>query len=105
MKKSWLGFVGLVPVVILACSSPSKQEFSGPDLARRLGCLACHGLEGSVATGASYLDGIGGRLSRLELEESLTHPRRRRPGVKMPSYAYVRPGELEALMRYLESLK
>ncbi|MBM4295173.1 MAG: c-type cytochrome [Deltaproteobacteria bacterium] len=105
LKKSWLGFVGPALAVILACSSPSEQEFSGPELIGRLGCLACHGLGGSAAAGGFYLDGIGSRLSRPALKESLTHPRRRRPGVKMPSYAYVRPGELEELVGYLERLK
>jgi cytochrome c2 len=104
-KISRLGFAGLVSLVMLACGSPSQPEFSGPELVRRLECLACHGLGGSVAAGGSYLDGIGSRLSRPELKESLTHPRRRQPGIKMPSYAYMRPEELETLVGYLESLK
>ncbi|MBM4273920.1 MAG: cytochrome c [Deltaproteobacteria bacterium] len=105
MKRFWLGFFGLLSIAIVDCSPPSKPEFSGPELVRRLGCLACHGLGDSVPQGASWLDGKGSKLTRQELEVSLTHPRRRHPGAKMPSYAYVRQGELEALVRYLESLK
>lgn len=106
VKKVYrLGLAALVLVFIPACGSPPPKEFSGAELVQRLGCLACHGLADSAAAGASYLDGIGSRLSREELTESLTHPRRRKPRVKMPSYAYVRPGEIEALVAYLERLK
>ena len=87
--------------LIAACTSAPPPEISGPDLARRLGCLACHALNGAGGAAASRLDGVGDRLTPAELQETLAQPRRRHPGAKMPSYAYVRPGEMQALVDFL----
>ncbi len=80
-------------------------DISGPDLAGRLGCFACHALHGQGGKNASPLDHIGSRLTPGDLKIALTHPRRRLPGAKMPNYDYLRPEELQALLRYLRSLR
>ncbi len=81
------------------------QEPRIPDLARRLGCFACHSLQGQGGNLATALDGIGARLSPQKLQIALTYPRQLHPLAKMPSYAYLPPAEQEALVKYLESLK
>jgi cbb3-type cytochrome oxidase cytochrome c subunit len=53
----------------------------------------------------SPLDFIGARLSPEDLQIVLTHPRRRHPQAKMPSYAHLRPWEMEAMVEYLTGLK
>jgi cbb3-type cytochrome oxidase cytochrome c subunit len=90
----------------LACSlaSAAARESSGADLARRLGCFACHSLNGRGAAAASRLDGIGGRLSPAELQMALTYPRRLHPGAKMPSYAYLPLDEIHALIEFLQGM-
>jgi cbb3-type cytochrome oxidase cytochrome c subunit len=82
--------------------APLGQQVSdaGPDLARRLGCFACH----RKAPGhlASSLDGSGARLTREHLQVVLLQPRQLYPGAKMPSYAYLPEGERRALLDFLE---
>lgn len=76
-----------------------------PDLARRLGCFACHALNGEGGNLAAPLDGIGARLSREQLQIALTYQRQLHPGAKMPSYAYLPPAEQEVLVKFMEGLK
>ena len=89
----------------LACSVGPARQPPGAELASRLGCFACHALNGRGGKLAAPLDGLGRRLSRPDLEVMLTFPRRLHPGAKMPSYAYLPPPEREALADYLQSLK
>ena len=76
-----------------------------PNLANRLGCFACHALQGKGGNLGVALDGIGARLSPQKLQIALTYPRQLHPGAKMPSYAYLPLQEQEALVHYLESLR
>jgi len=76
-----------------------------PDLARRLGCFACHALKGEGGNLAAALDGVGTRLSPQQLQIALTYPRQLHPGAKMPSYAYLPPSEQEALVKFMEGLR
>ncbi len=89
----------------LACglSAVSAQEAAAPELARRLGCFACHGDAGDHR--AASLNGIGARLSREQLQVALTYPRQLHPGAMMPSYAYLPEGERRALLDFLATLK
>jgi hypothetical protein len=112
--KLWPGLLaGLGLSLALACGPGPPREISGPDLARRLGCFACHVLNGQGGrqegpqgeNRAPSLDGIGARLSLRELETSLSHPRRRHPGARMPSYDYLRPQEKQALLDFLGGLR
>jgi mono/diheme cytochrome c family protein len=99
--------LGLALGAVLACSwvAAPAPETPGADLARRLGCLACHAPAGSPPGPAIPLAGVGARLTPTQLRLALTLPRRLHPRAKMPSYAYLPPPEQEALVRYLESLK
>lgn len=100
-----IGPAGLGLALAGALAASPAPEVSGPELARRLGCWACHSLQGRGGQRASPLDFIGARLSPEELQEVLTHPRSRRPRAKMPSYAHLRPWEMQALVDYLKSLE
>ena len=88
-----------------ACAPGPARKLSGPELARRLECFACHSLRGQGGKEAAPLDGVGARLSLEELQTSLNHPRRRHPGARMPSYAYLPLQEEQALLAYLADLK
>jgi mono/diheme cytochrome c family protein len=79
------------------------QEAVAPDLARRLGCFACHG-EGRGYR-AQSLEGVGARLPREQLQVVLSQPRKLHPGAKMPSYAYLPAEERQALVDFLSNLK
>jgi mono/diheme cytochrome c family protein len=97
--------MGLALAVLLAGAGSRAQGLQGPELARRLGCLACHALKGSGGKLAAPLDGVGTRLTAAELATAIAYPRQRRPGAKMPSYAYLPPAEQAALVAFLQSLK
>lgn len=79
------------------------KELEAADLARRLGCFACHG-EGPGYRARS-LEGVGARLPREQLQIILTQPRRLYPGAKMPSYAYLPEGERQELLDFLTNRK
>ena len=89
----------------LSCgtSLAPAQESSAADLARRLGCFACHG-EGRGYR-AQSLEGVGNRLPRQQLQVVLSQPRKLYPGGKMPSYAYLPAAERRALLDFLANLK
>lgn len=95
----------LALILFLLLAAAPAPEVSGPELARRLGCWACHFLPGQGEQKGSSLDNIGARLSPEDLHAVLTHPRSRLPQAKMPSYAHLRPWEMLALVDYLTSLK
>jgi mono/diheme cytochrome c family protein len=99
--------MGLALALLLVCpgSRAQAQGSQGAELAGRLGCLACHALSGSGGKLAAALDGVGTRLSAAELAVAVAHPRQRRPGAKMPSYAYLPPAERAALVEFLQTLK
>jgi hypothetical protein len=99
--------LAVLPALLLtgSLSWGQAQKRRIPDLARRLGCFACHALNGGGGNLAAPLDGVGTRLSPQKLQIALTYPRQLHPGAKMPSYAYLPPAEQEALVNYMESLR
>ena len=103
---AWLGGLAFGLVVWLGTAplaSLCAQGAPAPDLARRLGCFACHAA--GPGHPAASLDGVGSRLSREQLQVALTQPRRLHPGAKMPSYAYLPEAERQELLNFLASLK
>jgi hypothetical protein len=99
--------MGLALACLLACSGSraQTQEPQSPELAGRLGCLACHSLKGQGGQLAAPLDGVGGRLTTRDLGIAVAYPRQRLPRAKMPSYAYLPRLEQEAVVKFLETLK
>lgn len=91
--------------LLAACTLAPAQEPWAPDLARRLGCFACHSLAGRGGKTAAPLDRAAARLAPAQLQTILTHPRQLHAGAKMPSYAYLPAGERQALVDFLQSLK
>jgi mono/diheme cytochrome c family protein len=91
------------------CSSLSSTDQSGTAsgfiLYHSLACHGCHSLNGQGEKEGPDLAGIGNRLSRQELEVKLTEPLHRQSYSRMPSFAFVRPQELQDLVNFLQSLK
>ncbi len=92
--------VALIWALVPALASP---EPTAADLARRLGCFACHG--GGPGHQAKSLAGVGARLSREQLAVVLKQPRRLYPGAKMPSYEYLPDAERQALVDFLANFQ
>ena len=100
--------MGLALAFLVAAGPGGQAQAQGPqgaELAGRLGCLACHGLNKSGPKPATAFDGIGARLTAAELALSIAYPRRRHPRARMPSYAYLPPAEQAALVEFLQSLR
>jgi mono/diheme cytochrome c family protein len=95
--------LGLYLAGCLSAAPIFAGEAAAPDLARRLGCFACHAA--GPGKPAAPLDGVGSRLSREQLQVALTQPRQLHPGVKMPSYAYLPDAERQLLLDFLADLK
>jgi mono/diheme cytochrome c family protein len=91
-------WLGAAPLFALFAQGPPTS-----DLARRLGCFACH-VSGPGHL-AAPLDGVGSRLSREQLQVALTQPRRLHAGARMPGYAYLPTAERQALLDFLSNLK
>jgi mono/diheme cytochrome c family protein len=102
-QEMWLAGLGLTLLFTLAAAP--TPEISAPELAQRLGCWACHSLPGKGGPKTTPLDQVGTRLGPEDLRTVLTHPRSRHPHAKMPSYAHLRPREMQALVNYLSGLK
>ena len=101
-----IGALAVAAVGLLtACTWAAAQEPWAPDLARRLGCFACHSLGGRGGKTAAPLDRVTTRLAPAQLQTILTHPRKVHPGAKMPSYAYLPAEERQALADFLQNLK
>jgi mono/diheme cytochrome c family protein len=99
--------MGLALAVLLVCpgSRAQAQGPQGAELAGRLGCMACHTLNGPGGKLAAPLEGVGARLTAGELAQAIAYPRQRHPGARMPSYAYLPPMEQAALVEFLQTLK
>jgi len=93
-------WVWLFGAVLLMALPAAAREWEGPELAARLNCRACHTWAGAGGTTGPALDGVGTRLSRLQLEARLTQSVSRR----MPSFAFLRPAEWQALLDFLQGL-
>ena len=85
-----------------AAADPSAL---GHDLYQRLSCHGCHTLQGRGGEVGPVLDGVGSRLSLEKLKTQLLTPHQRRTDSRMPSFAFVRPWELQELLDFLQSLK
>ena len=95
------GIIAIIGFILVLGLSPVKaQESSGPDLAKRLGCLGCHSLAGKGGDRGPRWDGIGERLSPEAIKKQIVSPEGR-----MPNFAHLKPEELNALVQYLSGLK
>jgi cbb3-type cytochrome oxidase cytochrome c subunit len=106
--KFWAGLAAGLGLVLAGCWTAAPllaQEAAAQDLARRLGCFACHGQGQGRDYPARPLAGVGGRLTREQLHTALTQPRKLHPGAKMPSYAYLPDAEQQVLVDFLARLK
>lgn len=95
--------VAALGLILAGNLAAPAQQAPALDLARRLGCFACHGQGRDYP--APSLEGVGARLSRAQLQLALVQPRKLYPGAKMPSYAYLPAAERQALVDFLASLK
>jgi mono/diheme cytochrome c family protein len=79
---------------------PAAAQPAAEELINRLGCLGCHSLNGKGGDQAPAWDGVGARLSPEAIPSQIVSPRGR-----MPSFAQLKPEELQALVAYLSGLK
>ncbi len=90
---------------------PEEVKALPPELARgrevyeAQGCSACHVLKGTGSAAGPDLTRIGARRDAEWLKRFLKDPSAVRPGSVMPPYGELPEEELDALARYLASLK
>jgi cytochrome c oxidase subunit II len=80
------------------------------------GCNACHAIRGTAATGriGPDLTHFGARptlaagilpMTTANVAAFIRHPQATKPGVRMPAFPQLSPGEATAIARYLQGLK
>ncbi|MFP3868183.1 MAG: c-type cytochrome [Desulfobacteraceae bacterium] len=111
-KMIWLAalILALAGLAAIKAGAAGESDFTadvvaGQKLFQRLGCQSCHALGDRGGDTGPALNGVGQRLSAADLEQQLTEPGRRHPQSQMPSFAFLRPAELSALINYLQTLK
>ena len=111
-----VGYAVLVGALIYLKPPPVRFAYAetastraGERIFRREGCLTCHELFGNGTSYGPALDGAGSRRDLPWLRDYLRSPR---PGVgdktyrlRMPAYATLEAGELDALVSYLGALR
>lgn len=101
MRKIWTLLGGAILAgALMAVVGNAASSLPGPELVDRLGCLGCHSLKGKGGRKGPAWDGVGARLSPDALRKQIISPRGR-----MPSFAHIKPEELETLVEYLSGLK
>lgn len=101
---------GGAPASTTAASAPAPATASAPASgaavkagARQFqvqGCSGCHTIAGTGGTAGPNLTHIGARLSRAQMEATITHGKD-----GMPAFATIGTADLNALLDYLQSLK
>ena len=104
MKPFIILAAGLILLLTLSLAG-AQEKPPGAELAGRLSCFACHSLAGQGGNLAQALDEVGSHLLPDQLTMILLRPRTHNPKASMPSYAYLQPHELQALINYLMSLQ
>jgi cbb3-type cytochrome oxidase cytochrome c subunit len=77
----------------------------GEEVFALLACRACHSLTGQEGKKGPSLGRVGQSIPVKAIQEQLQTPRRRHPASRMPSFAFVRSDDFQALLDYLTSLK
>lgn len=67
-------------------------------------CSACHSIEG-VGNRRYPLDGVGGKLNGADIRKWIVSPREMNPSVSKRAYDKLPPGDLDALVAYLQQLR
>jgi ubiquinol-cytochrome c reductase cytochrome b subunit len=90
---------------------PLEAKALPPELAKGVGvyeaqgCSACHVLKGSGTAAGPDLTQVGAKRDAAWLRRFIKDPSAVKPGSAMPPYPDLREEELEALVKYLASLK
>ncbi len=98
-----MNMVLLIGSIILG-QAGDAQVAEGEKVYAAKRCGSCHSIAGK-GNKRSPLDGVGGKLTEAQLRKWLVAPREMNPKVRKPSYEKLPPGELDALVAYLQSLK
>ena len=67
-------------------------------------CRTCHSI-GGVGNRRHHLDGVGSRLTEQETRTWIIAPREMKPGVIKPAYGHLPQAQIDALVKYIMSLK
>jgi mono/diheme cytochrome c family protein len=94
-------------------ASAGSASLKPQDIINASGCLACHSLHGQGGSVAPHFDGVGTRLSRDDIRESILTPNAKvaagfeaMRGVMPQTFGQaLTAAQLEALVTYLASLK
>lgn len=126
-SPSMPSFEGAIPdedleaMVAYLMTGDATPKDPGREVAENEGCLSCHSTDGSIVAGPSFRGLAGsqrtvsenGATRTITADREYLHESIVAPGDKvtedydpmMPAYDYLEPGQVDALIDYIESLK
>ena len=91
-------------VLILAAAGPVWAQSNGEKLFNRK-CTMCHIVNGRGGAIGPDLSKVATRLSEPQLKTKIAYPKKANPGTSMPSFATLKPEEMQELVNYVKTLK
>ena len=98
---------GLLMLLILLTGVLPKvagAESAGEKLFNRK-CTMCHIVKGRGGAIGPDLTTVAARLSETQLHAKVAYPKKTHPNSSMPSFATLKPAEMQALIAYLKTLR
>jgi len=83
----------------------SPQILKGLQIFQQQGCAACHSVKGSGGAAGPDLTTVGSKRTADWLKDYIVNPRKYFPNTPMPAYNWLSEEDLDALVKYLETLK
>ena len=103
--KKYSFFIFVLIWLIASAGTSCADDAAALDLIHTQGCKGCHNLAGQGGTLGPALDGVGNRLTHLQLRQKLVNPKKSKPESLMPDYSHLTITELELLTDFLFSLR
>jgi mono/diheme cytochrome c family protein len=92
-------------LTFLASPAWAADLARGQELVNSLGCKGCHKIGDSGGTLGPALNGIGKRMTAMQIRRQLVDPKANNPQSLMPSFQRLPAEDIQTLVDYLGTLK
>ena len=103
--KKYSFFILTLVCFIASVGTGYSDDAAALDLIHAQGCKGCHKLDTKGGVLGPALDGVGNRLTHLQLRQKLLNPKKSKPDSIMPDYRHLTSTELELITDFLFSLR
>lgn len=102
MRENTGKLAGGIFFLFCLCLNSSGCGKDGALLFRELGCINCHSFQGQGGAMGPDLTAVSARMSREEIGRYIKNPEQENPGTRMPAFADLGKGELQAIIDFLD---